>query len=284
MESELFGHEKGAFSGAVSQHRGRFERADRGTVFLDEVTNLSALMQAKLLRVIQTRTFERVGGEKTIVADVRLVAATNRPLEDCIREGSFRRDLYHRLNVLQLRLPALRERRGDIPALVDCFMARYASQSERPKPQWASSALDRLRAHDWPGNVRDLENLVYRTVLLCRKPVIEAADIEQLLQEHVGGIVAPSVPVSPVAPQPESVAGVGAPSVATLPADPTPAPAAVPTVSPLDLSTQVEAREREVLLAALARNRNNLSRTAKELQISRTTLYSKLHKYGILPP
>jgi len=284
MESELFGHEKGAFSGAVSQHRGRFERADRGTVFLDEVTNLSALMQAKLLRVIQTRTFERVGGEKTIVADVRLVAATNRPLEDCIREGSFRRDLYHRLNVLQLRLPALRERRGDIPALVDCFMARYASQSERPKPQWASSALDRLRAHDWPGNVRDLENLVYRTVLLCRKPVIEAADIEQLLQEHVGGIVAPSVPVSPVAPQPESVAGVGAPSVATLPADPTPAPAAVPTVSPLDLSTQVEAREREVLLAALARNRNNLSRTARELQISRTTLYSKLHKYGILPP
>jgi len=284
MESELFGHEKGAFSGAVSQHRGRFERADRGTLFLDEVTNLSALMQAKLLRVIQTRTFERVGGEKTIVADVRLVAATNRPLEDCIREGSFRRDLYHRLNVLQLRLPALRERRGDIPALVDCFMARYASQSERPKPQWASSALDRLRAHDWPGNVRDLENLVYRTVLLCRKPVIEAADIEQLLQEHVGGIVAPSVPVSPVAPQPESVAGVGAPSVATLPADPTPAPAAVPTVSPLDLSTQVEAREREVLLAALARNRNNLSRTAKELQISRTTLYSKLHKYGILPP
>jgi len=282
-ESELFGHEKGAFSGAVSQHRGRFERADHGTLFLDEVTNLSAPMQAKLLRVIQTRTFERVGGEKTIVADVRLLAATNRPLEDCVREGLFRRDLYHRLNVLQLRLPALRERRGDIPALVDCFMARYASQSERPKPQWTSAALERLQAHDWPGNVRDLENLVYRTVLLCRKPVIEADDVEQLVREHTSGFVGPSVPVPPAAPQPESVAEVSAPGVVEAPAGSTPAPAVGAAVSSFDLSSQVEAREKEVLLTALARNRNNLSRTARELQISRTTLYSKLHKYGILP-
>ncbi|MCX7824446.1 MAG: sigma-54 dependent transcriptional regulator [Verrucomicrobiae bacterium] len=282
-ESELFGHEKGAFSGAVSQHRGRFERADHGTLFLDEVTNLSPQMQAKLLRVIQTKTFERVGGEKTIVADVRLVAATNRPLEDCVREGSFRRDLYHRLNVLQLRLPPLRERRGDIPALVDCFMTRYASQSERLKPQWTAAALERLQAHDWPGNVRDLENLVYRTVLLCRKPVIEADDVERLLREHSGDFVAPTVPVPAVGLQPAPVANAAGSSIAVSPASTAPPQATSAAPSSFDLSSQVEARDREVLLAALARNRNNLSRTARELQISRTTLYSKLHKYGILP-
>ncbi|MBI5396675.1 MAG: sigma-54-dependent Fis family transcriptional regulator [Verrucomicrobia bacterium] len=271
-ESELFGHEKGAFSGAVSQHRGRFERAHRGTLLLDEVGNLTVAMQAKLLRVIQTRTFERVGGEKSIAADVRIVAASNRSLEEMINEGGFRRDLYHRLNVVQIRLPSLRERLQDVPELVNHFLARYATQAERQPPQWTPAAMAKLQEHDWPGNIRELENFVYRVVLLCQKPVIDTEDVNAFLaaQELAPAASAPATPQSAAGASP-----MGAPSGGPAPA---PAPA------PLDLSSQVEAQEKDILTKALARNRYNLSRTAKELKISRTTLYSKLSKYGIPVP
>jgi transcriptional regulator with PAS, ATPase and Fis domain len=267
-ESELFGHEKGAFSGAVSQHRGRFERAHRGTLLLDEVGNLSMAMQAKLLRVIQTKTFERVGGEKSIVADVRVIAASNRSLEEMINDGTFRRDLYHRLNVVQIRMPALRERLQDVPELVNHFLARYAAQAERHAPQWTPAAMARLQSYEWPGNVRELENFIYRVVLLCQKPVIDAEDVNTFLATQK---LAPETP-PPLAPSPtENTTPSQGQSVTT--------PSAT-----LDLSSQVEVQEKDIIARALARNHYNLSRTAKELKISRTTLYTKLSKYGISMP
>ena len=272
-ESELFGHEKGAFSGAVSQHRGRFERSHRGTLFLDEVANLSPSMQAKLLRVIQTKTFERVGGEKSIVADVRIIAASNRSLEECVADGTFRRDLYHRLNVVQIRLPPLRERLQDIPELVNYFLSRYVAQVERPAPQWTAAATARLQTYDWPGNVRELENFVYRIILLHQKPVIDGDDVGSFLNRS-SELATAEVPL----PAARSAAEAAASSSTEAPA---PAPASPST---LDLASQVEAQEKEILLQALTRNRYNLSRTARELKISRTTLYSKLTKYGIQIP
>ena len=176
LESELFGHEKGAFTGATSERRGRFEMADTGTLFLDEIGDISASFQAKLLRVLQEHEFERVGGNKTLRANFRLVAATNRNLEEMVQKGEFRADLYFRLNVVAIFLPALRERKDDIPLLIDFFMERFNAENNR-KITMTPGALDILMQCNWPGNVRELENCIERAATMTRGHVIREADM-----------------------------------------------------------------------------------------------------------
>jgi transcriptional regulator with GAF, ATPase, and Fis domain len=166
IESELFGHEKGAFTGATQAKKGRFELADGGTLFLDEIGELSQAVQVKLLRVLQERSFERLGSTKTLTVDIRLIAASNRDLEQEVEEGRFRRDLFYRLNVVPLRLPALRERREDLPLLAAHFAARAAEKHGRTTPALDPALLEALQEYDWPGNVRELENLMERLVVL----------------------------------------------------------------------------------------------------------------------
>jgi len=182
VESELFGHERGAFTGADRERRGRFELADGGTLLLDEIGDLPRATQVKLLRVLQDRTFERLGGTCTITVDVRVIAATNRDLEAAVREGAFREDLYYRLNVVTVVVPPLRERREDIPLLVEKFVARFAAETGRTIEGVSREALDQLVRYAYPGNVRELENIVQRAVVLARGPRITTAD----LPLHVG--------------------------------------------------------------------------------------------------
>lgn len=176
LESELFGHEKGAFTGAVALRRGKFELADRGTIFLDEIGDLPLNLQPKILRVLQEREFERVGGDRTIRADVRLVAATSRNLEELLSTGRFREDLYYRLNVVPVFLPALRERKEDIPLLVEFFLKRF-NEENRKRVSISPEALLLLEAHDWPGNVRELENTIERLVVMGPGNVIRKNDL-----------------------------------------------------------------------------------------------------------
>jgi Nif-specific regulatory protein len=181
LESELFGHEKGAFTSAVAQKRGRLEVADGGTLFLDEVGELTPATQAKLLRVLQERQFERVGGTRTVSVDVRIVAATNRNLEEAITAGMFRQDLYYRLNVISLTLPPLRERREDIPLLAYYFIAKYSKKCKRLVSGISAEARNCLMAYDWPGNVRELENAIERAVVLGNTEVIMPDDLPESL-------------------------------------------------------------------------------------------------------
>ena len=176
IESELFGHEKGAFTGAVAQHLGRFERAHGGTLFLDEIGDLDSTLQTKLLRVLQDRTFERVGGTRQITVDVRLLAATNRSLQALIREGKFREDLYYRLNTFPIEIPALRDRPADIPALAAFFLRRAAISLGRKEPRLSPEVMERLRSYSWPGNVRELENIMERAAILSEDE-IKATDL-----------------------------------------------------------------------------------------------------------
>jgi DNA-binding NtrC family response regulator len=174
LESELFGHERGAFTGAVGRREGRFKQADGGTLFLDEIGEVSAAVQVKLLRFLQERTFERVGGNETLKVDVRVIAATNRDLAAEIKKGTFREDLFYRLNVVTIDLPPLRERRGDIPALASFFLRRYAAENGKNITTLSDDALETLLDYRWPGNVRELENVVERAVVLCEGSVIES--------------------------------------------------------------------------------------------------------------
>jgi DNA-binding NtrC family response regulator len=177
LESELFGHERGAFTGAVAQRKGRFEQADGGTIFLDEIGDLSPTLQVKLLRVLQERAFERVGGNKTLGVDVRVLAATHRDLEQAMRDGTFREDLYYRLNVVTIQIPPLRDRREDIPLLLDHFLRRFAAKNRRDVTSLTVAARDAFLKYDYPGNIRELENLVERAVLLCRGRAIDLEDL-----------------------------------------------------------------------------------------------------------
>jgi DNA-binding NtrC family response regulator len=183
LESELFGHEKGAFTGATERHIGRFERANAGTLFLDEVANIDMGVQAKLLRVLQTRTFERVGGQKSISVDVRIIAATNQPLEQCVSEGSFREDLYHRLNVVQIDLPTLRNRLEDIPLLSMEFLRRFSRQNGKDLRRFSDAAVSTLCAYQWPGNVRELENVVLQAVVLAKSALIDVNDLPKRITQ-----------------------------------------------------------------------------------------------------
>ncbi|GHV53735.1 sigma-54-dependent Fis family transcriptional regulator [Deltaproteobacteria bacterium] len=175
LESELFGHEKGAFTGAIARKNGKFEMADGGTLLLDEISEMDIALQGKLLRVLQEGELDRVGGAESIPVDVRILATTNRNLEEWVKGGKFRQDLFFRLNVIPLRLPALRERGGDIPELARFFLAMYAKEYKLPKPELSLEALDWLTRHDWPGNVRELQNLMERAILLAGGSAIQPA-------------------------------------------------------------------------------------------------------------
>ncbi len=177
IESELFGHEKGSFTGAHERKKGKFELADRGTLFLDEIGDMSLLTQAKVLRVIETQEFQRVGGSKNIKTDVRIIAATNKNLEEEVRKGNFREDLFYRLNVIPIHIPPLRERKEDIPVLVDYFLKTISAEYGRPPKTIKDDALQLMMQYDWPGNVRELKNAVERLVIMCPSDEITARDI-----------------------------------------------------------------------------------------------------------
>lgn len=184
LESELFGHEKGSFTGAVARKRGRFEAADKGTLFLDEIGELSQDMQVKLLRVIQERTIERVGGIEPISVDIRIVAATNKNLKKAVETGEFREDLFYRLNVVSIEVPPLRERREDIPFLTNHFLEKYSSDNNKSFEGFSSSAMDYLSAYEWPGNVRQLQNVIERCVVLSSGTQIKSEDLPSEIKDE----------------------------------------------------------------------------------------------------
>jgi len=182
LESELFGHEKGAFTGAIQQKKGRFELADGGSLFLDEIGEMPASMQAKLLRVLQEYSFERVGGTKTIKVDVRVIAATNSPLEERVKAGTFREDLFYRLNVVPIKLPPLRERRDDIPLLVCHFIREYAERNGTPPKTITRRAMDQMCAYDWPGNVRELQNVVQNMLITSKEDELDVKNLPERIR------------------------------------------------------------------------------------------------------
>ena len=245
LESEFFGHERGAFTGAVARRAGRFERADGGTLFLDEIGELPLPLQVKLLRVIQDREFERVGGEKTIKVDVRLVAATNRNLEEMVAAGTFRQDLYYRLNVVNLSVPPLRERQGDIPLLASHFLHKFTAEHGRDFDGFDDHALAVMQRYSWPGNVRELSNAVERAVVMSLGNTISAEDLPL-----------------PVVQATRPSAVDGAQSQGTL-------------------KDQIRSFEARLIVQALERNQGNRSRTANELGISRRALLYKLHELDL---
>jgi DNA-binding NtrC family response regulator len=199
LESELFGHERGAFTGAFSRREGRFKQADGGTLFLDEIGEIPAAVQVKILRFLQERTFERVGGNETLRVDVRIIAATNRNLGAEIKKGAFREDLFYRLNVVAIELPALRDRRGDIPALASFFLRRYAAENGKTIETFAGDALEGLVEYRWPGNVRELENVVERAVVLCDGHRIEKKHLPPTVVPTGDGEGPPPIPGSTIA-------------------------------------------------------------------------------------
>jgi len=242
LESELFGHEKGAFTGAIAQRKGRFEQAGGGSIFLDEIGDLSPALQVKLLRVLQERAFERVGGNKTITADVRMLAATHRDLERAMREGTFREDLYYRLNVVTIQIPPLRERREDIPLLLDHFLRKFAEKNRRDVTGLTAAARDALLKYDYPGNVRELENIVERAVLLCRGRVIDLED---------------------------------------LPATARPGQRSAGAPLPKDLPGVLADIERQAIQSALERTNGIQTQAAEALGISERVLRYKMKKYSL---
>jgi transcriptional regulator with GAF, ATPase, and Fis domain len=255
LESELFGHEKGAFTGAVARRPGRFELADGGTLFLDECGDLPVDVQVKLLRVLQEREFERVGGQDTIRVDVRVVSATHRDLETLIAEGKFREDLYYRLNVFPITLPPLRDRLDDLPRLVEHFVAKFNRVTGKTVRGFDQSALAAIGQYAWPGNVRELENVVERAIIVARGPDVTASDLDFGRR-----------------------AGVH---------QPLPTPAAGTMLSALQggsaqpLQARLHEQEKNEIVAAIDRNQGNIAGAARALGINRSTLYYRLRKHGL---
>jgi Nif-specific regulatory protein len=263
LESELFGHEKGSFTGAMERRRGRFELADGGTLFLDEVGDLPTEVQIKLLRTLQERELERVGGNETIKVDVRVVSATNRNLEKMIEEGEFREDLYYRLNVFPINLPPLRDRLEDLPLLVGHFIAKFARQMAVRPAGATADALARLREYTWPGNVRELENIVERAMILARGAQLGVAHLDF---GRRGAVIA--------APASTPAGGIA-----------TAAPHAAVHAAHADDSRptpeQAAATERAQIMAAVEKARGQISSAARALGINRSTLYYRLRKHGL---
>ncbi len=277
LESELFGYEKGAFTGAVTSKPGRFELAHGGTLFLDEIGEITVEMQVKLLRAIQESEFERVGGIKTISVDVRLVAATNSSLVDRIKEGKFREELYYRLNVVQVRLPPLRERKGDIPLLVEHFLARFRERLRKPRVTSTSDeAMALFLAYGWPGNIRELENVIERCTLFCDGDRIEKGDLPPDLLRAVG------------AQPPASSPGQIDVQRALTPSDDDDGEGDEDGGGDVGLKEQVREAiakvERDLIVRALAQNNHNVTHTARLLKISRKSLQTKMKELGLREP
>jgi Nif-specific regulatory protein len=241
IESELFGYEKGAFTGALTRKKGRFELADGGTIFLDEIGDLNLSTQVKLLRVLQEREFERLGGTETIRVNVRLIAATNKDLEKAIAEGAFREDLYYRLNVFTIFVPPLRERKPDILLLADHFLEKYSREHGKNIKRISTPAIDMLMSYHWPGNVRELENCIERSVLVCEGSVIHAHHLPPTLQTAE----------------------------------------ASGTVVNLSLAEAVQAYEKDLILDALKTTRGNRAKAARLLKTTERILNYKVKKYEI---
>ncbi len=243
LESELFGHEKGAFTGATARRIGRFEEADGGTLFLDEIGDLSAPVQVKLLRFLQEREFQRVGGNQTIYSDVRIISATNRDLESKVKEGTFREDLFYRLNVVVMDIPPLRERKEDVPLLIDHFLKHFAAENGKNVTGMTSEARDLLLKYDYPGNVRELENIIERAVVISRDTVISIEDLpfdeERIYPEYAGK-------------KGESL-----------------------------LRGSIEEMERRLILEAMEKSGDHQTKAADILGISERMLRYKLKKYGL---
>jgi DNA-binding NtrC family response regulator len=277
MESELFGYEKGAFTGAVGAKPGRFELAHGGTLFLDEIGEIPIEMQVKLLRVLQESEFERVGGIKTIKVDVRLVTATNRDLLQEIGAGTFREDLFYRLNVVPIHIPPLRERREDIPLLVDHFIAKFNERLRKQIEGIDQDAVERLVAHPWPGNIRELENLMERTVLFCEGPQIRVSDLPPEISH-----LAP-VSLSHLQPLPTAASSTTAsalPVVVDEPGRATPAALAASSLKEA-VRVQTERVERELIQRALDETGGNVTQAARKLKISRKSLQTKMKEFGL---
>jgi Nif-specific regulatory protein len=241
IESELFGHEKGAFTGAIKQKMGKFEMAHRGTIFLDEIGSINLDVQANLLRILQEKEFDRVGGQRTIKVDVRVIAATNKNLEQAVDEGTFRGDLYYRLNVFPIYMPPLRERKTDMLLLSDYFLEKYAKENHKDIRRFSTPAIDMLMQYHWPGNVRELENCIERAVLLCEEGVIHSYHLPPTLQ-------------------------TGQES-GTLPA--------------LSLEEAVANLEKEMLIDALKNTRGNITNAARILQTTVRKFAYKAHQHGV---
>ncbi|MFN3843152.1 MAG: sigma-54 dependent transcriptional regulator [Rehaibacterium terrae] len=274
LESELFGHEKGAFTGALTARKGRFEMAEGGTLLLDEIGDMSMPMQVKLLRVLQERQFERVGGNQTIHCDVRVIAATHRNLEQRIRDGQFREDLFYRLNVFPIEMPALRERREDLPALVEAVTAQLA-RTGRGRVRLAAETVAVLQHYPWPGNVRELTNLIERLAVLHPDAVIGVNDLPARYR------------VAAEAGAAAEAAAPARPAPAADPAVPAPVPAAPPVAADvlppegLDLKEHMARIEVGLIRAALQRADGVVAHAAQMLGLRRTTLAEKLRKYGL---
>ena len=249
IESELFGHEKGSFTGAAARHLGKFEQAQHGTIFLDEIGDMPLTMQAKLLRVLEEGEVERIGGGRSIAVDVRVVVATHRDLEALVRDGKFRQDLFHRIYVFPLRLPPLRERREDIPALVEHFAAQVsATNGWKPMP-FTADAISVMQHQSWPGNIRELRNAVERMMLLATE--------QQVTVETVSQALPGSIAIARGGPDAALFAGSG------------------------PLADRVRAFEKLTILAELKRNHNQISNTARALGLERSHLYKKAEQVGI---
>lgn len=249
LESELFGHERGAFTHAVRTRIGRFEQADGGTIFLDEIADMSPGLQVKILRVLQDRAFERIGGTKTIRVDIRVIAATNQDLEALVRQGRFREDLFYRLNVIPIRVPPLRERPSDIPLLASHFLREFSRRKKKPLKRLSPEVLDLLQRYPWPGNVRELENLMERLVILSEGQLVEVRDLPERFRTPL-----------PVA---------GPPELADFPEH------------GVNLTRAVQDYERRLILQALEKSNWVKSRAAKLLHLNRTTLIEKMKKQKI---
>lgn len=245
LESELFGHERGAFTGASERRKGRFEMADGGTIFLDEIGEIDQLVQVKLLRILETKTFERVGGSESIQTDARIVTATNKNLEEMVKNGTFREDLFFRLNVLSIELPPLRERKDDIPLLTKNFVAYYAKENNKKIESISDDALSFLQQYDWPGNIRELRNCIERMVVLSRESTLQVSSLPLNIREKL-------MPGSTQVNLPRS-------------AD----------------SLDIESNEKKLIIKALDETDGNKTAAAEKLGISRRTLHRKLNEYGI---
>jgi DNA-binding NtrC family response regulator len=254
LESELFGHVRGAFTGAHADKAGRFLAANTGTIFLDEINSASPGMQLKLLRVLQERKFEPVGSTQTVEVDVRVVLASNQPLEQLVAEGLFRQDLYYRINVVKIELPPLRDRVGDIPGLADHFLRLHAAELGKQIAGFTPDALDALRRYPYPGNVRELANIVERAAVLSRRPTITLEDLPAHVVEGKAGLVLQGPSQTPSEDEPWV---------------------------PMRLDDALRVPERTILLRALKHNGWNRQKTADQLGINRTTLYKKMKTCGI---